>query len=75
MTWERSTMTAAGPGRMLVILSPRVALSYRRAAGYVITGQLADIRAGMSLGAVLDWCTDNGIPKPSTADLAWVEYR
>ena len=74
--WIRSDLESVGLGRGLVIRAPRVALTYWRSDGtYAITGHIGRTQAGMSLAAVLDWCTDNGIPKPSTADLAWVEYR
>lgn len=76
LVWIRSDLTGAGLGRGLVIREPRVALTYWRSDGtYAITGHLGTTRTAMSLAAVLDWCADHGIPKPSTPDLAWVEYR
>lgn len=75
-TWIRSDLATVGLGRGLVIRVPRVALTYSRSSGtYAVTGHLDDTQAGLSLGNVLSWCADHGVPKPLDTDLAWMEYR
>ena len=75
MTWLRSDLTDVGLGRGLVIRDPRIALTRWADGTYTVTGADAVTRPGMRLVHVLDWCGDHGVPKPSDADLAWLEGR
>lgn len=75
MTWLRSDLTSVGLGRGLVIRDPRIALTRWSDGTYTLTGADAVTRPSLTLGSVLDWCTDHGVPKPTDADLAWLEGR
>lgn len=71
--WERSDVAL---GRGLVIRQPRVALTYWWRSGiYTVTGPTGGTRTGLTLAAVLGWCEDIGLPKPTDRDLAWLERR
>ena len=75
MTWLRSDLTAVGLGRGLVIRDPRIALTRWSDGTYTLTGADRVTRPGMRLVHVLDWCSEWSVPKPTDADLAWLEGR
>ena len=73
-TWTRQDLTRHGLGRALVLRDPRAALTYWHSTrDYVLTGPDGRTRAGVTLGAGLEWCGDSGAPVPADSDLAWLE--
>ena len=72
LTWARQDLTRHGLGRALVLRDPRASLTTSGTA-YILTGPDGRTRAGVTLGAVLEWCGDSGAPVPADSDLAWLE--